>query len=236
VTSLRISIELLKESISSPVKVIDIHRLNRRTKIENEIKCIPSRTVCIKFAGQSLPIYIYLYNCRYSVSPYIPKARICFKCFRVGHVSKTCKGKPRCVYCGNDKHPTSTPEVCSRAQPPYNCVNCSGEHLATSHLCPEVVIKHKMILSLVSTQNIPFSEAKKSIYPLSNDSPSSQYSDPRFDFQNFPNLPSPRSNSLPSMFESFNKFSILQNYMNNPPSPILPLGLIRVCRSKIWLP
>jgi len=115
---------------------------------------------------------------------------------------------------GNDKHSTSTPETCSRAQPPYNCINCSGDHLATSHLCPEV-IKHKMILSLASTQNILFSETKKSVYPQFNDSPSSQYSDPRFDFQNFPNLPSPRSNSLLSTFESFNKFSILQNCMNN---------------------
>jgi len=45
------SIQMLKDSISSPVKVLDIHRLNRRTKIDNEIKYIPSRTVCIKFSG-----------------------------------------------------------------------------------------------------------------------------------------------------------------------------------------
>jgi len=35
------SVEMLKESISSLVKVIDIHRLNRRTKIDNEIKYPP---------------------------------------------------------------------------------------------------------------------------------------------------------------------------------------------------
>jgi len=39
--------DMLKNSIISPVKILDIHRLNRRTKIENEIKYLPSRTICI---------------------------------------------------------------------------------------------------------------------------------------------------------------------------------------------
>jgi len=129
------TIDILKDSIASPIRVLEIHRLNRRTKIENEIKYLLSRTVCIKFSGQSLPQYIYLYNCRYAVFPYIPKARICFNCFKVGHVSKVCKGKPRCIYCGNDKH--SPPESCPYAQSPFRCLNCSGDHLATSHLYPE---------------------------------------------------------------------------------------------------
>jgi len=33
-----ISMNLLKESISSPVKILEIHRLNRRVKIKNEFK------------------------------------------------------------------------------------------------------------------------------------------------------------------------------------------------------
>jgi len=87
------------------------------------------------------------------------------------------------------------------------------DHLATSLLCPEV-IKHKMILSMASTNNIPFSEAKKSVYSQSQNSPSFRFTDPRFDFQNFPHISSPRSNPSPP---SLNKFSILQNYANNSP-------------------
>jgi len=202
------TIDMLKDSTVSPIRILEIHRLNRRTKIDNEIKYLPSRTVCIKFSGQLLPEYVYLYNCRYAVSPYIPKARICFNCFRVGHVSKVCKGKPRCIYCGNDKH--SPPETCPRAQPPFSCLNCSGDHLATSHLCPDV-IRHKMTLTMASANNIPFSEAKKSVYSQSNNSSSPQFADPRFDYWNFPNLTNPRPNpSLPS-FESYNKFSLLRD-------------------------
>jgi len=208
------SIQMLKDSISSPVKVLDIHRLNRRIKTDNEIKYTPSRTVCIKFSGQSLPQYIYLYNCRYAVSPYVPKARICFKCFKVGHVSKSCKGKSRCIYCGKDKHDST--EICSRLRAPYNCINCAGNHLATSHLCPEV-IKHKMIFSMASTNNISFSEAKKSIYPQSQNSPSSHFTDPQIRLSELSQPFQIAIRPVPSTFETFNKFSILQNYMNSSP-------------------
>jgi len=45
------TIDVLKDSVVSPIRILDIHRLNRRTKIDNEIKYLPSRTVCIKFSG-----------------------------------------------------------------------------------------------------------------------------------------------------------------------------------------
>jgi len=57
----------------SSVKVLEIHRLNRRIRVEGEIKYVPFRTLCIKFAGQTLPQYVNIFNCRYSVFPYIPK-------------------------------------------------------------------------------------------------------------------------------------------------------------------
>jgi len=184
------SVDMIRESIISPVKVLDIHCLNRRVRIENNIKYFPSRIVCVKFSGQSLPQFIYLCNCRYAISPFIPKARICFSCFRIGHISKSCKSRPRCLLCGEAKH--TSPELCSRAQALQACINCFGDHLATSHLCPHV-IKHKMILSLAWTQNISYSEAKKSInFPVHNSTPL-QISDPRYDYVNYPNTLVPNS-------------------------------------------
>jgi len=49
------SLDLFKESISSPIKVLEVHRLNRRVKVEGEFKYLPSRTICIKFVVQFLP-------------------------------------------------------------------------------------------------------------------------------------------------------------------------------------
>jgi len=151
-----ISVELLRESISSPIKVLELHRLNRRVKMSNEIQYVPSHTVCLKFVGQSLPRFIYLFNCRYLVLPFIPKTRICFACFRIRYLSKTCKSHPRCLYCGEAAHDSS--DTCSQKQGPPRCINCGGDYLATSHDCPKV-LKHEMALSLAATEIIPLIDA-----------------------------------------------------------------------------
>jgi len=125
-------------------------------KIDNETRYVPSRTICLKFAGQALPRFIYLFNCRYSIYPFIPKTKICFSCFRVGHLSKACKSRPRCLYCGEAAHDSS--EECAHKQSSSIRINCSGDHLATSHDCLKVTT-HKMALSLAATENISLTEA-----------------------------------------------------------------------------
>jgi len=90
------AVDQLKDSISSLYLVLEIHRLNCRIKVEGEFKYVPLHTICIKFANQSLPQYINIFNCRYSILPYIPKVRIYFACFHIG-LSKACKSQPRCV-------------------------------------------------------------------------------------------------------------------------------------------
>lgn len=52
-----------------------------------------------------------------------------------------------------EKTPTPPPkEECPLRGTPVKCINCSGDHLATSHECP-VICKHKMILSLAAQEN-----------------------------------------------------------------------------------
>jgi len=171
---------MLWESISSSIKILEIHRLNRRVKIEGEFKYLPSRTVCVKFAGQFLPPHVSICGCKYSVSPFIPKARICFSCFRVGHMSRVCKSQPRCIYCGKDRHKEN--EECTFKNSPPVCINCNGTQLPTSHECM-LVIKHKMALSLASTENLSIADARRRISDSSSN-PSPPFSDPRFDFNN----------------------------------------------------
>jgi len=209
-----LSVELLRESISSSIKILEIHRLNRRIKIDNEIRYVPSRTVCLKFAGQSLLGFIYLFNCRYPVQPFIPKTRICFSCFRVGHLSKVCKSRPRCLHCGEASH--DTPEICAFKQSSPKCINCNGEHLATSHDCPKV-----LTLSLAATRNIPFAEALRSVCSSFPSSPTS-ITDPRLDFHNFPPLPRHPSSGSPPNFFSPNSFSALSNLSPSNESSVPP--------------
>ncbi|KYN17309.1 hypothetical protein ALC57_10405, partial [Trachymyrmex cornetzi] len=96
-----LSLECIKGHIRSSIKILDIQRLNRRMTINHQVSYIPSRTLCVKFTGQQLPKEIVLFNAKYT-EPYIPKTRICYVCYRVGHIGKDCKNcKPRCLYCGS---------------------------------------------------------------------------------------------------------------------------------------
>jgi len=148
------------EFFDAPCKVVEVRRLNRRIRINSEVKYVPSHTVCLKFAGQLLPRYIFFCRTRHEVYPFIPKVQICFSCYRIGHISKVCKSKPRCLFCGDDVHEDK--ESCPNKNRDPRCVNCQGEHLATSHSCL-VVPRHKLILSLAATENIPIVEAKRRI-------------------------------------------------------------------------
>jgi len=179
----------LLEFFDAPCKVVAVRRLNRRIRINGETQYVPSRTVCLKFAGQLLPKYIFFCRIRHEVYPFIPKVQICFSCYRIGHISKVCKGKPRCLFCGGDAHEDR--ETCPNRDAAPRCINCQGEHLATSHTCP-VVSKHKMVLSLAATENIPIIEAKRRVQqstPTLSPSSPSQYSS---DFINFPLLEHPK--------------------------------------------
>ncbi|XP_019889478.1 uncharacterized protein LOC105286184 isoform X3 [Ooceraea biroi] len=95
--------------MESSIKVVDVERLNRRITADGQTQFAPSRTLKLRFAGQSLPKNVYLFKVRHEVTPFLPKTRICYTCFRVGHVSSSCKGKPRCITCGKDKHTESNP-------------------------------------------------------------------------------------------------------------------------------
>lgn len=90
--------------LESRVKIIDIKRLNRRIKENNEFKYIPFRSIQITFDGSVLPKEIFLYKMKYEVFPYIPRTKVCYSCFRVGHVGSNCRAKARCLYCGQGKH------------------------------------------------------------------------------------------------------------------------------------
>lgn len=74
--------------------------------------------------GQILPSHVVLFWSRHGVSPYVPKARICYSCFRAGHVSSSCRSPPRCIYCGNAPHDEGSdcPLKCNTPR----CINCSG--------------------------------------------------------------------------------------------------------------
>jgi len=59
--------------------------------------------------------------------------------------------RSRCLHYGGAVHDSS--EDCVQQQSSPTCINCNGDHLASSHDCPKL-LTHKMALSLAATENI----------------------------------------------------------------------------------
>ncbi|KYN19743.1 hypothetical protein ALC57_07896 [Trachymyrmex cornetzi] len=193
-----IGLESLKESMESPAaKILDVQRLNRRIVKEGKPEYVPSRTVRVRFAGQILPQEVFVYKVRHTVRPFIPKPRICNQCYRVGHISTVCKGAPRCLYCGENKH-----EFCQHREEPPRCINCNGNHWANDNNCP-IIRKQRDVVSLAATENISIMDAKNIV-----DGKSSFPSTSSTNANNFPSLP--RDSSNEEHFESYNRFSPLE--------------------------
>jgi len=105
----------------------------------------------------------------------------------IGHISKNCKGKPRCIFCGGDVHESMVP--CPRKNDTSQCINCQGGHLASSHEC-STTVRHKMVLFFVASENIPFIDARRKILQGT-----SVPKDIIYDFNNFPMLNSRKSSN-----------------------------------------
>ncbi|KYN21841.1 hypothetical protein ALC57_05773, partial [Trachymyrmex cornetzi] len=179
----------LKSDLQSSAKIIDFKRLNRRMVNNGIIEYTPSTTINIKFAGQILPKYVSLYFDMHNVSPFIPRVKTCFSCFRIGHIGKFCKSRPRSGLCGKDPH--GDKDTCERNNLPPLCINCAGDHPSTSSSCP-LFIKQKEIHALAATDNISVSEARRRLYGGSSSSspffPSDNTSSTERNFRNFPML------------------------------------------------
>ncbi|KYN50053.1 hypothetical protein ALC62_00081, partial [Cyphomyrmex costatus] len=174
--------ETAKKHLVSQSKIIEVNRLMLRSTRDGKTELLPSKSLCIKFAGQILPKSVSLFYTRHVVSAFIPKVRICYNCFRSGHISKTCRSKSRCMRCGETPH--ANPQDCGMLDVPPKCINCGGSHIPTSHDCP-MVITQKKIIALAAQDNISLLAAKKKISPGPSSSPGQ---DVRFDFNRYPPL------------------------------------------------
>lgn len=152
----------LLTAIETQVKIISVRRMNMKTRVDGTVQYIPSRTVLLRFEGQVLPDSVALYKMRLPVTPYIPRVIICYNCFRYGHIGEACKGKSRCIRCGETKHDNI--ENCARYQLPPICINCKDEHLPTATNCP-VYIKQRQINALAFAENIPLVDAQARLSP-----------------------------------------------------------------------
>lgn len=147
--------ELLKYIISEN-DILSLKRLNRKVDEGWTL----SETIRIGFKGSSLPSYIYLFDIKIKVEPYVFPVTQCAKCWRYGHSQKLCPAsKAICPKCGSNNHSNCLVKV-------YKCINCSGGHMALSKNCP-IYKKEKRIRELMSEFNCTYQKALLTYVPPS---------------------------------------------------------------------
>ncbi|GFO42414.1 RNA-directed DNA polymerase from mobile element jockey [Plakobranchus ocellatus] len=129
----------------------------RLIKVRRGEDKIQTDTVVLTFDSPKRPRRIYAGYMTLDVRPYVPLPTRCYKCQRYGNGKDRCK-KPAavCIRCGKGGH---VKRDCS-ADP--HCVNCRGDHAASSKTCPKFLEK-QAILRYKAENGGMFQQARKAV-------------------------------------------------------------------------
>lgn len=134
-------------------KILQIRRLSRKHEEGNQVKYIPTSTVCFTFSGKSIPKEIEIYGLPMKVTPYVSPVLQCQNCLLYGHNHNQCKGNTKCRTCGStqDHHDEKKCEIF--------CIHCkSSLHNSMNKNCREFA-RQKEIKQLMSFSNLSYYEA-----------------------------------------------------------------------------
>lgn len=84
---------------------------------------------------------------------------LCHNCLKFGHNQARCTSANRCIKCG-DKH--IDVNECPIKGDPIKCVNCKGDHPASSNSCPEL-LRQREIKRTMALENVSFAQAAKMV-------------------------------------------------------------------------
>lgn len=134
--------------------VVKARRLNRKSYDEGKVNWIPTQSVVLTFRGQVLPERVFSFYTSLPVETYQLPTIQCLNCCRFGHVKAQCRSKPRCFKCTKEH----SGERCEIEESKATCLHCTGQHLASSRLCPELE-RQKSIKLFMSQNGISYEEA-----------------------------------------------------------------------------
>ncbi|GBO19876.1 hypothetical protein AVEN_111899-1, partial [Araneus ventricosus] len=128
---------------------IEIVEIRRFVKQNNTRKSSP---VLVTMLGTRLPGYMKIWFTNQRIQSFIDRPRQCTKCYSFMHPSRVCEKTPVCHSCG-----AIHSGIC---QVPQKCVNCQGDHSATSKGCP-LYIKEQNIMELKCRNHLTTAEARR---------------------------------------------------------------------------
>ena len=108
--------------------ILSIERMKKRTKEG----WIDSSSIKISFNNLNMPNSVTLFHSFFRVRPFVYEPLHCYKCQRFGHRADSCKGKTRCLLCGQEHKNKDCNYKCEED---FKCANCGGQHKANSNKC-----------------------------------------------------------------------------------------------------
>lgn len=106
------------------------------------------------FKGEKLPQKIKICKAVLTVKPYVANVRLCFKCGKIGHISKFCDKEEACLTCAGNRPKDVN---CSAVK---KCINCSGPRKTLNRKCPAFA-NSVAIARIMACDNLPYLKAKK---------------------------------------------------------------------------
>ena len=118
-----------------------------------------TNTIVLTFNSAILPKSLKVGYLNVGVDLYIPNPLQCYTCFEYGHHERRCNESTTeslCKHCGELANTHDATNCTNKVK----CVNCDGEHVATSRACP-VWKREKEIVTIKHKEGISFPEARK---------------------------------------------------------------------------
>ena len=119
-----------------------------------------SNMTIFTFNSDLVPDFTYIDRERFRVRPFKHRPLQCFKCFGYGHPSKRCTRDQICASCSFPNHEGE----CTN---PLFCVNCKGNHSASSREC-EVFKNETEAIEKSHIEHISIGQAKRLLFGKSH--------------------------------------------------------------------
>ena len=149
---IRVPIELSEEDLlnglTASCNIVGVKRFQKKME-DGSLR--PLQTVLVTFLASVHPDHCTYDSIWFSISNYIRPLLQCFKCYKFGHGSGSCRNMQVCSICSGNHFF----KECDNSTN-LKCSNCTGPHLAVSNSCP---IKSAKIAEIKNKINGKFTYA-----------------------------------------------------------------------------
>lgn len=102
---------------------MEVSRLKRRVEKDRYTEWVNTHSVSIVI-HKNLPKFVYMWKARLDLESFISQVWQCFKCGKLGHISKNCEGVEKYLTCAKNKHQEDGTCMATLV-----CISCSGQKM-----------------------------------------------------------------------------------------------------------